>query len=423
MRPAARILETRQVASFQCLSAECEDTCCDGWALPVDQQTYEKYRDCDDPAWRASFDKLVKIQPAPTPLDYARIHLNSTTCAFLSEGLCAIQNRFGEDYLPYACIAFPRIRNFVDDAMEVSLDLGCPEATRLVLLNPDPLQFLEKPADGRDYAMVRAGLIDTTQESTPGKPHRYFIPARAFVVRLLQNRALSISKRILILGLFCNKLQEMALRGEESQIPDIIQAYDEAIPAGSFDPILAQVGANLPLRIETIVELILTRITTEFTNKRFLESYREFMQGLSWGDGTSMDQLGENFLAAHTRYYQPFIASHGHIFENYLVNYANRGLYPLGPQASTYGLGEAQIQRSLHESFILMAAHFSIIETLLVGMAGFYKEAFAVDHIIRAVSTATRTFEHSTTSPDIVLKALSDKGLNSVGGAAVMVSV
>src|SRR5450756_2469886 len=28
---------------FQCIASACEDTCCKGWAVPIDQKTHEKY--------------------------------------------------------------------------------------------------------------------------------------------------------------------------------------------------------------------------------------------------------------------------------------------------------------------------------------------------------------------------------------------
>jgi hypothetical protein len=30
--------------SFRCIGSDCEDTCCKGWTIPVDQETIEKHR-------------------------------------------------------------------------------------------------------------------------------------------------------------------------------------------------------------------------------------------------------------------------------------------------------------------------------------------------------------------------------------------
>ncbi|MBZ5592023.1 MAG: flagellin lysine-N-methylase [Acidobacteriia bacterium] len=421
MLTPGRILEPRHFAGFRCIGADCEDTCCDGWAVPVDKAAYEKYRECPDPKWRASFEKLVTIHAAnPTDHDYARIRLDSTTCPFLSEGLCSIHKNLGEDYLPVTCASFPRVWNIVDQVLERSLDLGCPEAARVALLDPEAMGFEEKPMDGRDYE-VRAGAVDTSRRSHAGKPYQHFSPVRAFAVGLLQNRALPLWKRILILGFFCDKLQEMGSGNDEPEIPDMIQAYGQAVSAGSFDATLNQLSANLPLRLETVVEIIIARITSDFTNRRFLQSYKEFMDGLEWSHDSTMESLGSRYLAVYTQQCAPFLAAHSHILEHYLVNYVYRGLFPFGPQESTYTLRVQHIQRSIHDGFMLMAAHYAIIETLLAGLAGFYKEAFAAEHVIRVIYTSTRTFEHSLTFSERILQALEGKGLNSVQGAAVLI--
>jgi lysine-N-methylase len=420
MRTAERINQPVHFSNFHCLGADCEDTCCDGWAVSVGKAAFEKNRNHPDAQWQTSFEKLVIINANPTDDDYARIQLETSTCPFLCEGLCSIHKNLGEDYLPVICANFPRLWNIVDRVLEPSLDLACPEAARVALLNPEPMSFLDKPMGDLDH-LVRGGVVDTSQGSDDGKPYAHFLPARAFVMKLLQNRGLPLWKRLLILGFFCDKLQEMGSGEDESQIPDMIQAYGEAVSAGSFDETLDQLSANLTLRIETAVELIIARISSDFTNLRFRQCYQEFMNGLEWGAESTMEQLKARYLDIHTQYYAPFLDAHGHMLEHYLVNYVYRGLFPFGPQQSTYALRAQRFRGSIHDEFILMAVYYGLIETLLVGLAGFYKEAFGAEHVIRVIYTTTRTFEHSLTFPERILKALEEKGLNSVRGAAVLI--
>src|SRR5579859_5144861 len=139
MLDLTRSAEPRHFAPFRCLGAECEDTCCDGWAIAVDQPTYEKYQQCADSEWRSRFQQLVTINQNPTSHDYARIQLAATTCPFLSEGLCSIHKGLGEAYLSVTCASFPRVWNAVDTVLEKSLDLGCPEAARRALLDSAPM--------------------------------------------------------------------------------------------------------------------------------------------------------------------------------------------------------------------------------------------------------------------------------------------
>ena len=183
MRNVIRSLEPQHFAGFRCLGADCEDTCCDGWAITIDKPTYEKYRQCPDPEWHASFARLIAINTAgATDHDYARIQLSTTTCPFLSEGLCSIHKKFGEEYLSVTCASFPRVWNVVDDVLEKSLDLGCPEAARRALLDPERMAFEEGAINGQDFSTARISAIDTSSRLRPEKPYRHFSVVRAFVV-------------------------------------------------------------------------------------------------------------------------------------------------------------------------------------------------------------------------------------------------
>lgn len=420
MREVTRSLEPPHFAGFRCLGAECEDTCCDGWAVTVDQRTYEKYQTCSDPRWHASFQQFVTITENPTSHDYARIQLASTTCPFLSEGLCSIHKSLGEEYLSVTCASFPRVWNVVDDVLERSLDLGCPEAARQALLDPAPMVLVEGALAAQDFSAARVSAIDTAAGTGPEKPYGQFRAVRGFILRLLQNRALPVAKRLQLVGFFCDKVQELSAGGAEAQIPELIQSYQEAVSGGLFDDLLNQMPARPALRVETVLELIVSRITSDFTNRRFLACYKEFMEGIRWGSDSTMEEITARYQEAYSRYCAPFLHAHEHMLEHYLVNSAGRSLFPFGPQESTYRLRDQSIERSIHDAFLLMAVHFSIIETLLGGMAGFHKEAFGAAQVIQVIYTFTRTFEHSLTFPQRAIQTLTEKGLNSPEGVAVL---
>jgi len=423
MRRPTRILEPRHFANFHCLGGDCEDTCCDGWAVTIDQPTFEKYQNCPDAGWRASFDQFVKIQPAGASAhDYARIELASTTCPFLTEGWCAIHKELGEEYLSVTCDRFPRVWNVVDDVLEQSLDLGCPEAARVALLDPEPMAFREEAGVAEKFTTMRIAAIDTAAGAGQAKPYRHFGAVRGFVIRLLQNRALPLWKRLLILGFFCDKVQEMA-GAAEAQIPDLVLAYEQAVAAGLFDDTVNQLGARTAVQLETVLELVVARITSDFTNKRFLACYKEFMDGIGWGANSTMAEIDARNREAYARYCGPFLNRHEHILEHYLVNYVGRTLFPFGPQESTYTLRDQNIERSIHAEFLLLAVYFAIIQTLLTGVAGFHKEAFGAAQVIQVIYTFTRTFEHSLTFPQRVMQTLAEKGLDNPAGVAVLVRV
>ena len=105
---------------FHCIGTDCEDTCCVGWGIPVDQGTYEKYQSL--PHQRIAdrtLSSLVEINPARTSTgDYAKIQLEGARCPALHNQLCSIQLTLGEPYMPDLCNKYPRVLNRVGTAIQ-----------------------------------------------------------------------------------------------------------------------------------------------------------------------------------------------------------------------------------------------------------------------------------------------------------------
>ena len=45
LKPSPR-LQPSYYGAFRCVGSVCEDTCCTGWRVPVDKETFEKYQSC-----------------------------------------------------------------------------------------------------------------------------------------------------------------------------------------------------------------------------------------------------------------------------------------------------------------------------------------------------------------------------------------
>ena len=74
------------------------------------------------------------------PPDFARIQMNSVNqCPMLTgERLCRIHAELGAQFLGQTCADYPRVR-VADGVKETVLAFSCPEAARMVLLNPQLL--------------------------------------------------------------------------------------------------------------------------------------------------------------------------------------------------------------------------------------------------------------------------------------------
>jgi lysine-N-methylase len=401
------------------LGADCEDTCCVGWIVNVDKSTYDAYQRCANPEFGPRLRELVTISAAPTDESYGRITLSGDGCGFLTGGLCSIHQKLGEQYLSVMCSQYPRVMNVVDDVLQRSLDLSCPEAARIVLLDPEPMQFDEEEGPLRDPRLGHLSVL-TTANSDSAKPYVFFRQIREVIIWLLQYRAYPLWKRVTILASLCDQLQQSGDAGLNAQVPEVLAGYRDAVKRNLFDQALATHSPKPVALVELAIELIVGRISSEYTAPRFLECYRQFMHGMEWTAESSMTDIGRRYAAAYTQYHEPFVDAHP-MLEHYLVSYVHRTLFPLGPQESDRELSVHHIANTIRDQGLLLLTHYAIIQTILVGLAGLHKEKFGADQAIGVIQSFTKSFEHDLNFPGRALKLLADKGIQNCVNLAMLV--
>jgi lysine-N-methylase len=352
--------------------------------------------------------------------DYAKIVFNEAGCPFLCDGLCSVQQRLGEGYLSDMCATYPRVMNRVDEVLQQSLDLSCPEAARVALLDPRPMEFDEQAyQDSSSIRLANFPALDTSSLKDSPEPYRFFRDVRCLVISVLQNRSYPIWKRLFMLGCLCEKLEETGTRTGDR---DAIQKYKDGLKDGTLDDLLAKCSAHSPAaQLEVALDLIVARISSDASSRRFLECYREFMSGIEWTSKSTMDEIGSRYAQAHSQHYVPLMSRHEHMLEHYLVNYAHRTLFPFGLPESNQRLSDERVPSSIAAQYMLMIAHYAVTRTLLIGVAGFHKSAFGVDHVIKLIQSCTKTFEHSTTYPRQAIRMLADKAMTTPTGLCALI--
>ena len=146
-------------ARFQCIAAACPDSCCKEWAVDVDPDMAEYYRNLPG----ALGDRLRAVLTEDNIMT-----LESGRCPmWRPDGLCEIQAQLGHEALCQTCRDFPRIRHDYGDFIEYGLELSCPEAARLIL-SADHHCFLEETApdgDGADYDPEVMALLRSSRQA------------------------------------------------------------------------------------------------------------------------------------------------------------------------------------------------------------------------------------------------------------------
>ncbi|MGA2714694.1 MAG: flagellin lysine-N-methylase [Bryobacteraceae bacterium] len=382
---------------FRCIGAACEDTCCKGWAVPVDRDTWEKYQSLPD--FRiagAALSSLVEINPASSSsIDYARMRLEGTGCPALLEGLCSIQQTLGEPYIPDLCSTYPRVLNLAGATVEKSFHLSCPETARLVLSDPEAMVLREHMEELLPH---RAGSLT----EVAGAGDERLNQVRELVIRVIQERSLPLWQRIASLEFALERLACADL----TRAVMIMESHLSGMRQGLFAGIFAGRQAVPALQIETVVELIVARIGADYTSPRFLDCYREFMSGLAWTKESTMEELAARYQRASELHFQPFVRRHEHLLENYLINYVFRTLFPYRRKQPNGTFAIDSGGESMKNAFLLLLAHYAIVRTVLIGMAALHKDDLGLDHAIKLVQSYSKAFLHSSSFEAVVIESL-----------------
>lgn len=110
---------------FECLGGECEETCCRGWVIPLDENDCERLK---KERGRLAFSLFM----ATAGWTRDKFNKGSGECPFWdTDGLCRLQKAKGHDFIPWTCRSFPRFYRNYGIFEESCLDLSCIGAARL----------------------------------------------------------------------------------------------------------------------------------------------------------------------------------------------------------------------------------------------------------------------------------------------------
>ena len=88
--------KTSYYDDFKCIGSECPNSCCVGWEIDLDINTFQKYRDLHD----SNINKCISVNQTPTYDKFAKIkNVKDQRCSFLDKNnLCKIQKNIQKNF-------------------------------------------------------------------------------------------------------------------------------------------------------------------------------------------------------------------------------------------------------------------------------------------------------------------------------------
>ncbi|NGU53783.1 lysine-N-methylase, partial [Clostridium perfringens] len=266
---------------FKCTANKCKFTCCEGWDINIDKDTYEKWKkDEKDSKYLL---KGVKIKDCNGKKGYFINKETFEKCPFLDcEGLCNIVKSHGEEYLSKTCHSFPRIKNDFEIKSEFSLSCACPEV--IEILDKIEGKILMEPEDMNN----KEGLLEIKNQGE----ELLELKIRESLIDIVSEEEFSLDERLLIgFDMLLNILEDESYTSEEILLEELEKYSDN-----EYRKEVAYVYNEIELnRVDSLLEI----------NSLFLdmvENYREvsnlkcILEDISnLAEGANIESLSEEW--------------------------------------------------------------------------------------------------------------------------------
>jgi lysine-N-methylase len=401
---------------FRCIGPACEDTCCQGWKIPVNAADIERYEGL--PASPLKVQIIAAIAPAPPPVQASDQDAPSTTtpsaaqpvlrlkddghCTLLnSEKLCSIHAQLGEQFLPSVCASYPRVQRQLGPVTETALALSCPEAARLVLLGPSLLNSAHPPTSANSDLHADAPA--------------YFAEIRATTLALITARNLPLWQRLFLLCLLCHRLDSIESGHLRADIPEYLATFRAGAASGALVPQMESMPFDPQAQLDVMLRLAGLMLHRSRVTPRFADCIAAFTSGIGNGPSATLTSLTAAYTTAYRQWFLPFERRYPHVLENYLINLVVLQRFPFGRPSDAPSPVPAK-----GREFTRLAAQLSLTRGLLIGVAGHYREGFSPDHVIHTVQAVSRHFDHHPEFLSSAQALLAESRLDGISGVSIL---
>lgn len=183
---------------FHCTAGQCKDSCCIGWEIDIDEDTYFYYKNVE-----GAFGEWLRTHMVTEETNSFALRENGW-CPFLNEKkLCEICIALGEEALCEVCTEFPRFTVEYENVREKVLSLSCEEVGRLLFSSDAKTAWEEHKIPG-----------ESEPWEADGKTAELLEEVRGTAVTILQDRTKPVFGRAAEYLAYCDRMQRQLYGGE-----------------------------------------------------------------------------------------------------------------------------------------------------------------------------------------------------------------
>lgn len=335
MNKKVSISKIKGYDKFKCTADKCKFTCCGGWDINVDENTFNKWKS-DEGKFKYIL-KNLKVKDSNDDKQYLIDKDTYDICPFLDENrLCEIVKNHGEECISLTCQSFPRIKNVRKDRSEFSLSCACPEVVEIISNINGEVNMINE--DGNEY-------LDASLE----------FKLRETLVNIIKNNELLLEYKLII----CFQLLLTILENRhinERKLLTEIDEYKNKEYIKELKAMYSKMNLNTDESMEEINNLFIDIVD----NYREVSVLEEVLEDIS----TFAEVIDIEYLCEQWDDYKELFEKHNRLLENCIIS-------------KVLGICNSDDIEEMVLSFQLI-----ILEYLLIRYAGFLKYCISENEVL-----------------------------------------
>lgn len=271
---------------FHCIAGACQDSCCIGWEIDIDEDTFSYYKSVE-----GAFGERLRAHMVTEDVNSFALQENGW-CPFLNrEKLCDICIALGEEALSEVCTEFPRFTMEYEDVREKVLSLSCEEVGRLVFSTDEKITWEEHELPD-DLCMEMDAWDDGEMEESDAEmdawddeaadvPAEQLEAVREQALAILQNRRKPIFERAAEYLSYCKRMQQELYGGmmTAGQAQRKTERTEQELSHQAYQDFLARMESYERLEVlDGTWEEVKRALYDTFSEKNYRVAQQEFVE-------------------------------------------------------------------------------------------------------------------------------------------------
>lgn len=378
------VLRPKYAEQFKCAGPDCPDSCCQRFAVTIDQQTFRMYRKETNPQLAPKFKQMLHRNDKnsePDQYGVIKIYASNPVCPFQARsGWCEIQQQLGEQALSDVCYSYPRHTYQVAGHFEQYMVLSCPEVAKLIFTaKENPFEFVEQKTQVRKLAAKGLELQD-------GLSTQQMEDVRIFCIQLAQSPDLSLDEKLVALGWLCNEMDQLVLAGG-NDFSALLEQGLTLLEQGVLQGIVPQLPIRLDLQARIFGAILSTKGLADSGLKWRDDVYAAALLGLGADAEGYVDERGlvQAYQAAVHRIVSDESAYQQlqEALSRFLTHQVLDRLFPWG---SGTRLGR----------YRLMLSQLGVVRMIILAYSSQQNAMLSAEEFARLIQVYSRTYQHDS---------------------------